>query len=64
MGEDIKPFRLASKKSSPQLPILNEEEIRVKFKKDIVIRCDSMSRCKVFRRFGNIENIVQLEVSM
>jgi hypothetical protein len=36
----------------------------VKFKKHIVIRCDSINKCKVFRRLGNIENIIQLEVSM
>jgi hypothetical protein len=35
----------------------------VKFKKDIVIRCDSMNRCKIFRRLGSIKDIIQLEVS-
>jgi hypothetical protein len=31
------PFRPALKKSSPQLPILNEEEVRMKLKENIII---------------------------
>jgi hypothetical protein len=31
------PFRPALKKSSPQLPILNEEEVRMKLKEKIII---------------------------
>jgi hypothetical protein len=31
------PFRPALKKSSPQLPILNELEVRMKLKENIII---------------------------
>jgi hypothetical protein len=46
----IKPSsRLVLKKSFPRFPILNKKEIRMKFKKDIIIRGDTMNGSKVLR---------------
>jgi hypothetical protein len=42
------PFRPALKKNSPGLLILDEKDIRMKFKKHIVVRCNSMNGSKAF----------------
>jgi hypothetical protein len=40
-------LRPALKKSFPRLPILDKEEIRVKFKKDIIIRSNFVNGSKI-----------------
>jgi hypothetical protein len=57
-GRGYNPLRLALKKSSPRLLILNEKDIRVKIKKHIIVRCNSMDRGKTFRGLWDVENIV------
>jgi hypothetical protein len=51
-------FNLVVEQCSPHLPILDEKEVRVEFKENIVIRSNTMSRCKILRGLGNMENIV------
>jgi hypothetical protein len=41
--------RLALKKSFPRFPILNKKEIRMKFKKYIIIRGYTMNGSKILR---------------
>jgi hypothetical protein len=42
------PFRSALKKNSPGLPILDEKDIRMKFKNHILVRCKMMNGGKTF----------------
>jgi hypothetical protein len=46
------------KKSYPRLPILNKEDIRVKFKKHIIVRCNAMNGGKTLGGLWNVENII------
>jgi hypothetical protein len=41
-------FRPALEECSPRLPILSEKIIRMKLKENIIIRCNSMNKSKVF----------------
>ena len=45
------------KKNILRFLILNEEDIRVKLKKSIIIGSKTMNRCKIFLGLWNIEDI-------
>jgi hypothetical protein len=51
--------RLALKKSFSQLLILDKEEIRVKFKENIIFRHNMMNRCKTLGGLRDMENMGQ-----
>jgi hypothetical protein len=51
-------FNLVMEKCSPQLPILDEKEVRVEFEENIVISSNMMNICKIFRGMRNMEDII------
>jgi hypothetical protein len=48
----------AMQKSFPRLPILDKENMGVKFKENIVLRCNTMNGSKVFGCLRYMKNIV------
>jgi hypothetical protein len=52
------PFNLALEQCSPRLLIIDEKEIRVEFKENIIIRSNMMNGCKILKVLWNMENIV------
>jgi hypothetical protein len=55
--------RPAFQKSFSWLSILSKKEIRVKFQKDIVIRCNVVNRGKILGRFGDMQDIIQEKIT-
>jgi hypothetical protein len=51
-------FNLVVEQCSPWFPILDEKEVRVEFKENIVIGSNTMNGCKVFRGVRDMENII------
>jgi hypothetical protein len=43
---------------SPRLPILEEKEVRMEFKENIVIESNAMNGCNVFRGMRDMGNII------
>jgi hypothetical protein len=60
MWKWIEPsFGFTLEECFPQLPILDKKEIRMKFKENIIIGCNTMNICKVIGCFGNMENRIE-----
>jgi hypothetical protein len=56
-------LRLVLKKSFPQLPILNKEESRLKFKKDIVVWSNFVNGSKILGRLRNMKDMIKFKVT-
>jgi hypothetical protein len=52
------------KNKPPHCPILNQKEPRVKFKKHIIVYSMAMNKNKTFCGLWNIENMVQLKITI
>jgi hypothetical protein len=51
--------RPALQKSFPRLLILDKEEIMVKFNENIIMKCNTMNRGKIFGGLRDMENMWQ-----
>jgi hypothetical protein len=60
---DRAPFTSAPVEGSPHHLFLDRKMVGIKFKKNIIISCETIYRAKVLASFWNMKDIIEMKIS-